>query len=126
MPYAIFVFKCNYKNRFCYKNSITALKTTHTIKHARRHDSRRTSFRHNVRTLDAEALERVLWKITPGTLELKNITTSNRTQCNLTNINTGMKFEKLAHGWWVDNALGIYADTECTPRSTALVHCCMC
>jgi len=56
-----------------------------------------------VRTLDAESLERVLWKITPGTLELKNITTSDRTPCNLSNINKGMPFEKLAHGWWVDN-----------------------
>jgi len=56
-----------------------------------------------VRVLDRESLERVLWKITPGTLELKNITTSERTPCYLSNINKGMSFEKLAHGWWVDN-----------------------
>jgi len=56
-----------------------------------------------VRTLDANALERALWKITPGTLELKNITTSGRTPCNLSNKNKGMNFETLPHGWWVDN-----------------------
>ena len=56
-----------------------------------------------VRTLDVESLERALWRIIPGKLELKNITTSNKTPCNLSNINKGMNFEKLAHGWWVDN-----------------------
>ena len=59
---------------------------------------------YRVRTLDAQALERALWKIVPGTLELKDIETNNRTPCNLSNINKGMNLEKLAHhGWWVDN-----------------------
>jgi len=56
-----------------------------------------------VRTLDTESLERALWRISPGTLELKNMTTSDRTPCNLSNINKGVSFEKLDHGWWVDN-----------------------
>jgi len=58
---------------------------------------------YRVRTLDAEGLENALWKIVPGTLELKNIETNHKTPCNLSNINAGMKLEKLAHGWWVDN-----------------------
>ena len=56
-----------------------------------------------VRTLDAVALEHILWRNTADTLELKNIETNMMTSNGLTNINKGMSFEIMAHGWWVDN-----------------------
>jgi hypothetical protein len=68
------------------------------------HNTKQEEIIYYVRTLDAVALEHVLWRRnTPDTLEIKNIETSRMTCSGLTNINQGMSFEMMPHGWWVDN-----------------------
>jgi hypothetical protein len=89
--------------KISYENKTAGLKK-YTLSSMRDDMTQEEQILYCVRTLDAEALERILWKRSE-TLELKNITTSKKSPCNMTNINKGMNFEKLAHGWWVDNGL---------------------